>query len=86
MTPFAYRNVIIKRLIIIHECHSIKKKLFAFEYICLTAINTFLPFDANCFSRYYNLKTFAAPIETLISDILHIQLKPFCHQINMNSQ
>lgn len=59
VTPLAYHNVIIKRLIIIQECHSLKKKknLVTFKYSCLYCYKTGfchmmqIIYDANYLSR-----------------------------------
>lgn len=77
VTPLAYRNVIIKRLIIIQECHSLqknKKNLVALKYSCLYCYKTGF---CHMMQIIYldKWKTIAVRIETFISDTAHDPIK-----------
>lgn len=87
VTPLSYRNVIIKRLIIIQECHSLQKKkkiLSHLNKVAFTAIKQVSAIWCKLFISI-NEKPLLYVLK-LSSPTLHIQSKPFCQQINKNSQ
>lgn len=82
VTPLAYHNVIIKRLIIIQECHSLQKKKKILSHLNTVAFTAIKQVSAiwcklSMMQIIYldKWKTIAVRIETFISDTAHDPIK-----------